>query len=286
MATLNVTPNPVEQGAVITCHFGGFFHRDSVWVGVVNGGYGSAMSDDIGAGNISFALSEQPGNYTMEAWDDWGNYASMSFVIVAALIPTPGWVNVDRVMSNITLDVVFIPTPGWVQVGPSMTASVALDIFIPTPGWVQVARATSVCELGEAVPTPGWLNVDRVTATIIILTPIITLKPNSGKPASEFMLTGKYFTPGWSSNLRFGAETLGVAIADAKGVLTGTFTVPANSTDGKYDVSASTTATTSVKTTFTVGKAFTTNYLVPIGLVAAGVGVLIATNKPTTSKKK
>ena len=63
---------------------------NQVWVQVAGGGGAYFDVDASGNGSGSFQIGEAPGNYTLEATDNFGNIAQASFVVVYGLEPTVG----------------------------------------------------------------------------------------------------------------------------------------------------------------------------------------------------
>jgi hypothetical protein len=147
MATLAVSPVSVEQGKIITCNFTGFFHNDTVYVGVRNGGSVNTISNNNGSGSVSFSLGEAPGNYIMEAWDDMGNYAETPFFVTPA-----GWFQVYKTAAGCWLSTTPMPT-GWVEVAKTAAGCWLSDTPMPT-GWFQVDKTAVGCWLLPSTPKP------------------------------------------------------------------------------------------------------------------------------------
>jgi hypothetical protein len=159
MATLTVSPNPIPQNSEITCEFHGFMHSEPVYIGVVGGGHLTTTADSLGAGIVTFSLSEAPGNYTMEAADDVGNYATVPFLVSPA-----GWMQVAS--KPVILILTDIPAViNWVEVD-AMGYSMTLTTGLPTTGWVQVAVRPVVLELTTGTPVVGWVQVARVSSNL------------------------------------------------------------------------------------------------------------------------
>ncbi len=160
MASLTVTPNPIQQGEVITATFSGFI--DMVWVGVQGGGGLSVLADGSGHGSVSFTLGEIPGPYVMEAYDEVGNYAEAAFTVIPA-----GWKMLARLVRSLGLGVV-PPVYEWEQLA-RMTTGLGLTPGLPAVGWIEVARVTKSIAFSTIPPSPGWVEVDHKYAPALVL---------------------------------------------------------------------------------------------------------------------
>ena len=86
MAESLVITNPtLKTGDVLSFQFAGFDGATRVWVGVVGGGGAWFAVDYAGRGSGAFTIGESPGNYILEAWDEYiGYYATATFTVTAA----------------------------------------------------------------------------------------------------------------------------------------------------------------------------------------------------------
>ena len=118
-------------------------------------------------------------------------------------------------------------------------------------------------------------------------TPGVSVVPPNVAPGGSVTVTACCFAPGSTVTFTVGGATLGTALADANGVASGTFTVPANvsgaltvaASDGTTTQSATVTVTGVTATTAGVGGLpVTGSDARPLGLAAAGLvgaGVLV-----------
>jgi len=75
----------VPYGGNVDFDFAGFPPNVSVWVGVVNGGGASYSSNSNGVGSGSIGpLGEAPGNYQLEAYDNFGHRTTANFTVMQA----------------------------------------------------------------------------------------------------------------------------------------------------------------------------------------------------------
>lgn len=123
MAYLTITNPNLQIGEVLYFTWGGFNAAFQVWVGVVGGG-GSWF--DGQSGSAGFQLTEPPGDYTLEAYDDLGEvFITAPFTITA--VSLTGWMPMLAVLiSSGQLNDSVPQSAGW---SPMLTALVSTGVL-------------------------------------------------------------------------------------------------------------------------------------------------------------
>jgi hypothetical protein len=180
---------------------------NQVWVEVVGGGGAYFDADASGNGSGAFQIDVAPGNYILQATDNFGNSAQANFTVgvgwtvltpVAVTIGiTPDWVILTPITTTLTATNWQILTPiettllatSWTILTPIETMLLATSWAILTPvnvllgvtNWTILTPIEGTVDAGPGeggIPMWVWFVVGGVAVVTVL---VIALKSSGGK---------------------------------------------------------------------------------------------------------